>query len=68
MKISECRLGQEVTAWNSFGCHYFVSKINKTTVWLEYREEGFLPITYKNNRPGMLKLVKDHGKKLNTTA
>ena len=66
MKIKDIKLGMEVLAANCFGAKYTVTKINKTTCWVEYRtgekimrggkwtDEVF---EYKNVRHSMLRAV-----------
>ena len=66
MKIADLVLGMEVLGDNSFNCTYFVTKINKTTCWLEHRtgekvmrggkwyDEVFL---YRNIKPSILRKI-----------
>jgi len=37
MKAKDITLGMEVLANNCFGAKYIITKINKTTCWVEYR-------------------------------
>lgn len=68
MKTKDITLNMKVTANNCFGAEYIVTKINKTTCWLEHRtgekvmrggkwiNEVFM---YKNVRHSILTPIKE---------